>query len=70
MCIYSNHRQQIDIQRRLERIECIITNFLSTVDVLAVAQSAAAIITSTNPSYTLEVVSGNFCSVFSHNIKH
>ena len=54
------YRQEIDIQRRLQRIECVITNFVPTVDVVAVAQRAAAIITTANPSFALEVVSGNF----------
>ena len=60
---FYNYSQQIDIERRLERIECIITNYLSTVDVFVVAQRAAAILTTSNPVYALMVVSGNFSSV-------
>ena len=58
--LHTFYRQEIDIQRRLQRIECVITNFVPTVDVVAVAQRAAAIITTANPSFALEVVSGNF----------
>ena len=60
---FYNYSQQIDIDRRLERIECIITNYLSTVDVFTVAQRAAAILTAANPIVALAVVSGNSRSV-------
>ena len=65
MCLTSsiNYSQQIDIDRRLERIECIITNYLSTVDAFTVAQRAAAILTTANPIYALVVFSGNISSV-------
>ena len=58
-CHSTLYRQEIDMQRRLQRIECVITNFEPTVDVVAVAQRAAAIITAANPIFALEVVSGN-----------
>ena len=53
-----NYSQEIDIQRGLERIECTVTNFFSSVDVDVVAQRAAAIVTRTNSVYALPVVSG------------
>ena len=60
---FYNYSQQIDIDRGLERIECTITNYLSTVDVFTVAQRAAAILTTGNPVIALVVVSGNSRSV-------
>ena len=57
--------REIDIQRGLERIECVITNSFSSVDAVALAQRARAFITRTNPVYALPIVSGDHDSVCS-----
>ena len=41
MTFYIYFSQEIDIERRLERIECVITNFPAVIDTIEIADEVA-----------------------------